>query len=51
MDVEWWDLPVEHRRGSPQRLLGVDVFYDFAWSDHFPDNRVQFKDGQCASLI
>ena len=45
MDVDWWPVPVSHRRGSKWRLLGIDVFYDFEWSAHFPDNRVQFKNG------
>lgn len=27
------------------RLLGIDVYHDFPWDDHFHDARVQFKNG------
>jgi hypothetical protein len=46
LDLEW-ERPLEHRRGSPTRLDGIDVYYDFAWGEHFPDRRAQFRNGQC----
>jgi hypothetical protein len=42
-----WDLPLRYRRGARQRLRGIDVFYDFPWTRHFPDRRAQFVNGQC----
>lgn len=45
MVVEW-DPPLQHRRGSPNRLLGIDIYYDFEWFDVFPNARAQFKNGK-----
>jgi len=42
-----WERPLRYRRGARQRLRAIDVFYDFEWSQHFPDRRVQFVNGQC----
>jgi hypothetical protein len=42
-----WDATLHYRRGAPQRLRGIDVFYDFPWKRHFGDRRVQFRNGQC----
>lgn len=44
-DLEW-DREVWWRRGAPQRLCGILVFYDFAWLDVFPDRRTHFRHGQ-----
>jgi hypothetical protein len=42
-----WDRPLRWKRGAQQRLRGIDVYYDFRWSDHFGnDPRVQFRGGQ-----
>jgi hypothetical protein len=41
-----WDRPLRFRRGAKQRLRAIEVYYDFRWSDHFPDRRVQFRGGQ-----
>lgn len=41
-----WDRPLRYRRGAPQRLRNIEVFYDFKWSAHFPDRRAQFRGGQ-----
>lgn len=44
MVIDWeWDAPLKHRRGSPKRLDGIDLFYEFEWYDLFPDWRAQFK--------
>jgi hypothetical protein len=51
MDVEWWDRPVETRQGSPSRLVGVLLFYDFEWRDEFPDERAQFKNGKAVAQL
>lgn len=45
LDLEW-DRPIRRRRGAPQRLCGILVFYDFRWLDVFPDRRTHFKHGQ-----
>ena len=42
-----WDAPLRYRRGAQQRLRGIDVYYDFTWRRHFPDQRAQFVNGQC----
>ena len=42
-----WPRPLHHRPGAPDRLEGIDVFYDFKWSDYFPDGRAQFRNGKC----
>jgi hypothetical protein len=42
-----WNLPLSYRLGAQQRLRGIDVFYDFAWSQYFRDGRAQFVHGQC----
>ena len=38
---------MNYRRGARQRLRGIDVYYDFRWTTHFPDRRAQFVNGQC----
>lgn len=45
-DLEW-ELPLRKRRGSPKRLAGLDVYYDFEWLDYFRDERAQFQNGMC----
>lgn len=51
MDVEWWDRPVGSRPGSPSRLEGILLFYDFKWRDEFPDERAQFKNGKALARL
>lgn len=46
-----WDLPLFYRRGSPKRLNGIDIFYDFPWLDQFRDERAQFKNGLCLTNL
>jgi tetratricopeptide (TPR) repeat protein len=41
-----WEPPLRFRRGAPERLRGIAVFYDFRWRDYFSDNRVQFQNGK-----
>ena len=45
LDLEW-DRPLRSRRGAPQRLRGILVFYDFRWREIFPDQRTHFRHGQ-----
>jgi hypothetical protein len=42
-----WNLPLRHRRGAPTNLLGIDVFFDFNWSDLVGHPQTQFQNGQC----
>jgi hypothetical protein len=42
-----WDRQLHRRRGGATRLAGIDVYYDFEWLRVFPDNRAQFRNGQC----
>jgi hypothetical protein len=46
-----WDRPLQHRRGSPHRLDGVDLYYDFDWYEVFPDERTQFKNGRSLAIL
>lgn len=46
-----WPRELYKRRGSPQRLAGLTVYYDFRWRDHFPDQRTQFKNGQSLARL
>lgn len=46
-EVLEWDETLLYRRGAPQRLRGIGVFYDLDWRAHFPDGRAQFQGGQC----
>lgn len=46
-----WNRPLERRRGSPKRLDGLDIYYDFNWMNYFPDGRAQFKNGQCLARL
>lgn len=46
-----WDPPLEHRKGAPCRLLGIDVYHDFSWTDLMPDERTQFRNGQCLAQL
>lgn len=45
LDLEW-PRQLRHRRGAPERLDGLDLYYDFEWGDHFRDERAQFRHGQ-----
>lgn len=45
LDLEW-SRPLSYRPGAPERLDGVDVYYDFEWLDYFPDGRAQFRHGK-----
>src|SRR6266496_1976707 len=46
LDLDW-DVPLNHRKGGETRLCGIDVYHEFEWLDVFPDERTQFKNGQC----
>lgn len=41
-----WDRPLRSRRGAPQRLRRILVFYDFEWLEVFSDERTHFRHGQ-----
>jgi hypothetical protein len=45
LDLDW-DVPLKHRKGSGQRLCGIDVYYEFDWLDVFRDQRAQFRNGK-----
>jgi hypothetical protein len=50
MDIDW-DRPLQHRRGSPNRLVGIDIYYDFVWSEVFPNGRAQFRNGKSLARL
>lgn len=41
-----WPVPLRFRHGSPQRLRGVAVWYDFLWEEVFNHELSQFPNGQ-----
>ncbi len=40
-----WPRELYSRHGAPQRLEGLQIFYDFPWRARFPDERTQFRNG------
>src|SRR5713226_5410466 len=40
-----WDPPLLHKKGGPARLLGVDIYHDFRWSDVVTHGMSQFAHG------
>jgi hypothetical protein len=42
---EDWDPPLNYKRGSPARLLGIDIYHDFAWSSVVTHGMRQFPGG------
>lgn len=51
MDLESWQPPLNTLRGSPTRLGGVKIYYDFDWRDVFPSRRLAFKGGQSLTRL
>jgi hypothetical protein len=47
VDELGWDRPLQHRKGAATRLAGIDVYHEFDWLGLFPDERAQFRNGQC----
>jgi Shedu protein SduA, C-terminal len=48
MDPDFhWPISLRHKKGAPYNLDGIDVFYDFKWSEYFSDGRMQFRNGKC----
>jgi hypothetical protein len=41
-----WDRPLGYRRGAAHRLRSIELYHDFDWAKHFPDQRAQFRGGQ-----
>jgi hypothetical protein len=46
-----WNRPLRYRQGSPERLEGIDLYYDFGWREIFPDWRAQFQNGRCLARL
>lgn len=46
LDLEW-DVPLKRRQGGATHLDGIALYYEFEWRAVFPDERAQFKNGQC----
>ena len=51
MDLQSWDPPLKTLRGSPTRLNGVRIYYDFGWRDVFSSRRRQFPGGQSLTRL
>lgn len=51
MDLDSWDPPLKTRRGSPKRLNGVKIYYDFDWREIFPSRRRAFRGGQSLTRL
>ena len=41
-----WDRRLRYKRGAPQHLRGIDLFYDFRWRDYFSSGAAHFRGGQ-----
>src|SRR5437667_10374685 len=41
-----WDPPLRHKQGGPTRLLGIDIYHDFSWSEVVTHGMSQFSHGQ-----
>jgi hypothetical protein len=50
MPIEW-DRPLSRRRGSHNRLGGLDVYYDFNWLNMFRHDRAIFPRGQSLAQL
>ena len=46
MDSIEWPTSLYKRWGADSRLCGIRVYHDFQWTDIFPDERTQFKNGR-----
>lgn len=46
-----WEPPLQHRVGSAINLDGIDVYYDFDWSQVVGHNRSQFVNGLCLARV
>ena len=44
--LEEWHPQLRTRTGSPTRLMGLRVWYDFSWRALFDHNRAAFRNGQ-----
>lgn len=40
-----WKPPLKHLKGGPARLLGIDIYHDFKWSDVVTHGMRQFPHG------
>lgn len=41
-----WEPPLRQRTGSPRRLLGIEIYHDFPWSNVVTHGMNQFSHGQ-----
>lgn len=44
--LDSWDPPLSKRPGSPTRLAGLPVYYDFDWPNQIGHDTAQFRNGQ-----
>ena len=44
--LDTWDPPLKKRPGSPTRLAGLPVYYDFDWPNMIGHDTAQFRNGQ-----
>lgn len=42
-----WDVPLDHGKGAPSNMLGIDLFFDFDWIELVGHPRMQFPNGLC----
>lgn len=46
-----WPRPLRSRSGSPYRLNGILVYYDFDWSTVLGNHKAQFQNGRRLALL
>jgi Shedu protein SduA, C-terminal len=42
-----WDFPLDHGKGAPSNMLGIDLFFDFDWVEVVGHPQMQFPNGLC----
>lgn len=42
-----WDFPLDHGKGAPSNMLGIDLFFDFDWIEVVGHPQMQFPNGLC----
>lgn len=51
VDIDLWDPPLATLTGSPKRLNGVKIYFDFDWGEVFPSPRRAFPGGQSLTRL
>ena len=50
INISWPD-DLQFRRGSPENLCGIEVYYDFTWTSEIGHNCSQFRNGKSLAQL